>query len=73
MAELTKAKWIDAETREELTEAYWFLRDVEHRIQMVRDEQTHLLPETDAELKRIAFMMGFADRIQLFRGVGRAC
>ncbi|WP_454848774.1 bifunctional [glutamine synthetase] adenylyltransferase/[glutamine synthetase]-adenylyl-L-tyrosine phosphorylase [Rhizobium binxianense] len=61
LAELTKAKWIDAETRDELTEAYWFLRDVEHRIQMVRDEQTHLLPETDADLKRIAFMMGFTD------------
>ncbi len=61
LAELTRAKWIDAETRDELTEAYWFLRDVEHRIQMVRDEQTHLLPETDAELKRIAFMMGFID------------
>lgn len=61
LAELTKANWIDAETRDELATAYWFLRDVEHRIQMVRDEQTHLLPETDAELKRIAFMMGFAD------------
>ncbi len=61
LAELTKAKWIDEETRDELTEAYWFLRDVEHRIQMVRDEQTHLLPETEADLKRIAFMMGFDD------------
>ena len=61
LAELTEAKWIDAETRDELTSAYWFLRDVEHRIQMVRDEQTHLLPETDAELRRIAYMMGFAD------------
>ncbi|MGV1758239.1 bifunctional [glutamine synthetase] adenylyltransferase/[glutamine synthetase]-adenylyl-L-tyrosine phosphorylase [Rhizobium sp. A22-96] len=61
LAELTKAKWIDAETRDELAAAYWFLRDVEHRVQMVRDEQTHLLPETDAELKRVAFMMGFAD------------
>ncbi|GLU82196.1 glutamate-ammonia-ligase adenylyltransferase [Rhizobium sp. NBRC 114257] len=59
--ELTEAKWIDAETRDELVTAYWFLRDVEHRIQMVRDEQTHLLPETDAELRRIAYMMGFAD------------
>ncbi len=58
---LAKANWIDATTAEELTEAYWFLRDVEHRIQMVRDEQTHLLPTTDAELKRIAYMMGFAD------------
>ncbi|MBN8951124.1 MULTISPECIES: bifunctional [glutamine synthetase] adenylyltransferase/[glutamine synthetase]-adenylyl-L-tyrosine phosphorylase [unclassified Rhizobium] len=61
LSELTEAKWIDAETRDELTAAYWFLRDVEHRIQMVRDEQTHLLPETDAELRRIAYMMGFAD------------
>lgn len=61
LAELTDAKWIDAETRDELAAAYWFLRDVEHRVQMVRDEQTHLLPETDVELKRIAFMMGFSD------------
>ncbi|MGA1801140.1 bifunctional [glutamine synthetase] adenylyltransferase/[glutamine synthetase]-adenylyl-L-tyrosine phosphorylase [Rhizobium sp. HT1-10] len=61
LAELTKAGWIDAETRDELTAGYWFLRDVEHRIQMVRDEQTHLLPETDAELKRIALMMGYPD------------
>ena len=28
---------------------------------MVRDEQTHVLPTTDAELKRIAYMMGSAD------------
>ncbi|GAA4182134.1 bifunctional [glutamine synthetase] adenylyltransferase/[glutamine synthetase]-adenylyl-L-tyrosine phosphorylase [Shinella granuli] len=61
LAELARASWIDAATAEELTQAYWFLRDVEHRIQMVRDEQTHVLPETEAELKRIAYMLGFAD------------
>lgn len=61
LAALTEAKWIDIETRDSLTEAYWFLREVEHRIQMVRDEQTHILPDTEAELKRIAFMLGFAD------------
>ncbi|MDQ0454262.1 bifunctional [glutamine synthetase] adenylyltransferase/[glutamine synthetase]-adenylyl-L-tyrosine phosphorylase [Rhizobium paknamense] len=59
LAGLQAAGWIDAETAEELTEAYWFLRDVEHRIQMVRDEQSHVLPSTEAELKRIALMMGF--------------
>ncbi|WP_426233123.1 bifunctional [glutamine synthetase] adenylyltransferase/[glutamine synthetase]-adenylyl-L-tyrosine phosphorylase [Pararhizobium sp. DWP3-4] len=58
---LARANWIDTETAEELISAYWFLRDVEHRVQMVRDEQTHVLPTTDAELKRIAYMMGFAD------------
>ncbi|MGG7518535.1 bifunctional [glutamine synthetase] adenylyltransferase/[glutamine synthetase]-adenylyl-L-tyrosine phosphorylase [Allorhizobium undicola] len=56
---LRVAGWIDAATAGELTEAYWFLRDVEHRIQMVRDEQSHVLPTTEAELKRIALMMGF--------------
>ncbi len=58
---LAKANWIDEETAVELTEAYWFLRDVEHRLQMVHDEQTHVLPTTEAELKRIAYMLGFAD------------
>jgi glutamate-ammonia-ligase adenylyltransferase len=58
---LTVARWIDAATRDELIEAYWFLRDVEHRIQMVHDEQTHLLPETEPELRRIAYMAGFGD------------
>ncbi|MCX8998442.1 bifunctional [glutamine synthetase] adenylyltransferase/[glutamine synthetase]-adenylyl-L-tyrosine phosphorylase [Rhizobiaceae bacterium BDR2-2] len=61
LAALAAAGWIDAATRDELTDCYWFLRDVEHRIQMVRDEQTHILPETESELKRIAFMLGFAD------------
>ena len=58
---LASANWIDQATADELISAYWFLRDVEHRIQMVRDEQTHLLPETESELKRIAYMLGFAD------------
>lgn len=55
---LEGAQWIDGTTRTQLTEAYWYLRAVEHRIQMVHDEQAHSLPTTEAELKRIAFMMG---------------
>lgn len=61
LAALAHARWIDQQTADELTRCYWFLRDVEHRIQMVRDEQTHVLPDTEAELKRIAFMLGFVD------------
>ncbi|TRL36715.1 bifunctional [glutamine synthetase] adenylyltransferase/[glutamine synthetase]-adenylyl-L-tyrosine phosphorylase [Rhizobium straminoryzae] len=61
LAALAQSRWITPEIAAELTEAYWFLRDVEHRIQMVRDEQSHRLPETEAELKRIAYMLGFAD------------
>ncbi len=61
LAALAEAGWITADIAAELTQAYWFLRDVEHRIQMVRDEQTHSLPTTDTELKRIAFMLGCPD------------
>ena len=33
------------EARDELTVAYEFLRRVEHRLQMIADEQTHALPD----------------------------
>ena len=62
---LEQAQWIEGKTADELIGAYWFLRDVEHRIQMVDDEQTHILPEKEAELKRIALMMGF-DSVRSF-------
>lgn len=55
---LARARWIDPATARTLAESYWYLRDVEHRIQMVHDEQSHTLPETEAELARIALMMG---------------
>lgn len=57
---LARARWIDPATARTLTASYWYLRDVEHRIQMVRDEQSHALPEIEAELARIALMMGEA-------------
>ncbi|RWB54017.1 bifunctional [glutamine synthetase] adenylyltransferase/[glutamine synthetase]-adenylyl-L-tyrosine phosphorylase [Mesorhizobium sp.] len=52
--------WITADARDALTRQYWFLRRVEHAIQMVADEQMHILPEEDEELERIALMLGFA-------------
>lgn len=52
--------WITAEARDALTHQYWFLRRVEHAIQMVADEQSHTLPEDDQGLARIARMLGFA-------------
>lgn len=58
---LARARWIDTATARLLVESYWYLRDVEHRVQMVRDEQSHTLPESEAELARIALMMGNTD------------
>ncbi|MGN6583690.1 MAG: bifunctional [glutamine synthetase] adenylyltransferase/[glutamine synthetase]-adenylyl-L-tyrosine phosphorylase, partial [Rhizobiaceae bacterium] len=62
LAELASRGWITDEARDALTRQYWFLRDVEHAIQMVADEQSHTLPEDDDGLKRIAHMLGFESR-----------
>ncbi len=43
----------------ELTQAYRWLRGVEHRIQMIADEQTHRLPDADAERRRISALAGY--------------
>ena len=59
LAALAEQGWIDHKTEILLRDAYWFLRDVEHRIQMRRDEQTHLLPDSEEELCELALMMGF--------------
>ncbi|MFC5583949.1 bifunctional [glutamine synthetase] adenylyltransferase/[glutamine synthetase]-adenylyl-L-tyrosine phosphorylase [Nitratireductor kimnyeongensis] len=61
LEELARCGWIDEEAREALTRQYWFLRDVEHALQMVADEQTHTLPEDDDELERIAHLLAFED------------
>ena len=45
-----------------LAAAYRFLRTVEHRLQMVADEQTHTLPGDRDGLERFARFLGFADR-----------
>ena len=42
-----------------LAEAYHFLRRVEHRIQYLDDQQTHILPTRDDDLAWIAHSMGF--------------
>ncbi len=43
----------------DLDAAYTFLRRLEHRLQMVNDQQTHSLPDSDDGLANIASFMGF--------------
>jgi [glutamine synthetase] adenylyltransferase / [glutamine synthetase]-adenylyl-L-tyrosine phosphorylase len=45
-----------------LEENYSFLRKVEHRLQIMMDLQTHLLPQDEAELRKLALRMGYADK-----------
>lgn len=46
---------------EALSDAYLFLRTVEHRLQYRNDAQTHAMPVDDDERARLAASLGFAD------------
>ena len=59
LSRLVKAQLMDSDTAQALGQAYEFLRQVEHRIQYLDDQQTHLLPTQDADLAWIATTMGF--------------
>jgi len=43
-----------------LAQAYLFLRDVEHKLQMVHDLQTHALPDSPEDLSRCAIRLGYS-------------
>lgn len=67
---LVKYKLISSQERDDLTAAYVFLRDVEHKLQMVQDFQTHALPDTAEELERCAIRGGY-DTDDRAKGVAR--
>ena len=64
LVRLQKAGILSGVQQADLTRAYQFLRDVEHKLQMVHDLQTHALPDQQKELERCAIRMGYdrADR-----------
>jgi len=59
---LAASNWITFEARDELAAAYQFLRRVEHRLQMIADEQTHALPENAEAVERFAYFFGYESR-----------
>jgi glutamate-ammonia-ligase adenylyltransferase len=59
---LASSNWITFQARDEMAAAYRFLRRVEHRLQMVADEQTHTLPDAIEAVARFARFLGYDDR-----------
>jgi glutamate-ammonia-ligase adenylyltransferase len=57
---LAEAQWITPGAAHELKEAYLFLRRIEHRVQMVEDEQTHVLPQAGEKFESLSRFSGFA-------------
>ncbi len=64
LAYLAEADYLPAYVVEELSTAYIFLRTVEHRLQEVADQQTHVLPGDDAGRMRLAFCLGYENWAQ---------
>jgi glutamate-ammonia-ligase adenylyltransferase len=64
LEKLERHRLLSTANRQALERAYVFLRDVEHKLQMVHDLQTHALPESPDEVARCAIRLGYgsADR-----------
>ncbi|MCX8509452.1 MAG: glutamine-synthetase adenylyltransferase, partial [Rhodobacteraceae bacterium] len=67
LAALSAKGWVSAGVADELTDLYRAHREVEHRVQMVADAQTHDLPTTTEGFDRLARMMGEGDTNRLRR------
>ena len=61
---LTAKGWVPEDVTDALSDHYIAHREVEHRIQMVNDAQTHIMPTTQEGMDRIARMMGAADTVK---------
>jgi glutamate-ammonia-ligase adenylyltransferase len=55
---LAEAGHISGQTAQDMAAAYRYLRRLEHRLQMVEDQQTHSLPGDAAGIAQIAAFMG---------------
>ncbi|MEF9964030.1 MAG: bifunctional [glutamate--ammonia ligase]-adenylyl-L-tyrosine phosphorylase/[glutamate--ammonia-ligase] adenylyltransferase [Comamonas sp.] len=61
---LERASLMAPETAQALADAYIFLRKVEHRIQYLDDQQTHVLPTRDDDLLWMAQTLGYDNECQ---------
>ncbi len=58
---LADAGWIDGGDAATLSDSYTLLRTIEHRLQMVADQQTHSLPSSTDAMDRVARLHGLTD------------
>jgi [glutamine synthetase] adenylyltransferase / [glutamine synthetase]-adenylyl-L-tyrosine phosphorylase len=56
---------LDSAGASDLAESYTFLRQLEHRVQLLDDQQTHRLPKSESSRERVARLMGLPDRLVL--------
>src|SRR5690606_37336011 len=60
LRQLVRYRLMEKADADFLREAYWFLRDVEHRLQVREEQQTHALPQNREQLEAIAESFNFS-------------
>jgi len=58
LGRLAAGGWVPEAEAEGLTDDYRAHRELEHRVQMIADQQTHVLPKTEEEFARVAALAG---------------
>ncbi|MBR72327.1 MAG: bifunctional [glutamate--ammonia ligase]-adenylyl-L-tyrosine phosphorylase/[glutamate--ammonia-ligase] adenylyltransferase [Rhodospirillaceae bacterium] len=58
---LAEAGRTEINAANDLISAYYFLRHLEHRLQMVADEQTHTIPLSSEKIRHLSIFSGFND------------
>src|SRR4029077_17666226 len=61
IVELENCGCLTSQERGLLEDHYSFLRKIEHRLQIMFDLQTHLLPSDAAEMRKLAMRLGYVD------------
>ncbi len=61
---MARAEIVDARVAEDLSRAYDFLRSIEHKVQMLNDEQTHRLPDVIEKRQAVAYLSGYPDQAE---------
>src|SRR5260370_19442624 len=69
---LAGSKLMSAADIAELTDAYLVLRKAENALQLIRDEQTHSLPDLPVDRARLSGNMGLPDRPAVTPRIGAA-
>ncbi len=59
LSRLAQTGWVTEDIQATLTAHYRYFREIEHRLQMIQDAQTHTLPNTPEGFARLAAFMGF--------------
>ena len=62
MDQLERIGCLTPQERSLLEKNYQLLRNIEHRLQLMFDLQTHVLPEEPEELQKLAIRLGYADK-----------